>query len=162
MPRPSLASSLASGAVPELGCVGLPSDAGLPVLATHVQDWRDEVIYQVIVDRFADGDLNNDFSIQPGALARYQGGDWLGLEQNLGYIQSLGATTVWISPVVKNVFTNADVDGYHGYWAQDLTQLEPILRGPRLAPLHGHGGARARDEGRPRHRLQPHGAALLL
>ncbi len=118
---------LASGAVPELGCVGLPSDAGLPVLATHVQDWRDEVIYQVIVDRFADGDLNNDFSIQPGALARYQGGDWLGLEQNLGYIQSLGATTVWISPVVKNVFTNADVDGYHGYWAQDLTQVNPYF-----------------------------------
>ena len=27
---------------------------------THVDDWRDEVIYQVLVDRFADGDINND------------------------------------------------------------------------------------------------------
>jgi alpha-amylase len=118
---------LASGAVPELGCVGIGEQGEQPVLATHVQDWRDEVIYQVIVDRFADGDPNNDFSIQPGALARYQGGDWLGLEQHLGYIQSLGATTLWISPVVKNVFTNAGVDGYHGYWAQDLTQPNPYF-----------------------------------
>jgi len=111
-----VASVLAvSGAVPELGCVGVPAYAAQPVLATHVQDWRDEVIYQVLVDRFADGDVNNDFSVQPGALARYQGGDWLGLEQHLDYIQSLGATAIWISPVVKNVDTNADVDGYHGY-----------------------------------------------
>jgi len=121
------ATFLASGAVPELGCVGLPAPSEQPVLATHVQDWRDEVIYQVIVDRFADGDPNNDFSVQPGALARYQGGDWLGLQQNLGYIQTLGATTIWISPVVKNVYTNADVDGYHGYWAQDLTQVNPYF-----------------------------------
>ena len=124
----SIASILiGTGAVPELGCVGVPSDGQQPVLATHVQDWRDEVIYQVIVDRFADGDVNNDFSVQPGALARYQGGDWLGLEQNLGYIQTLGATTIWISPVVKNVSTNADVDGYHGYWAQDLTKPNPYF-----------------------------------
>ncbi len=118
---------LASGALPGLACVGVPASAAAPVLATHVQDWRDEVIYQVLVDRFADGDVNNDFSVQPGALARYQGGDWLGLEQHLGYIQTLGATAIWISPVVKNVDTNADVDGYHGYWAQDLTQPNPYF-----------------------------------
>lgn len=117
----------ATGAFPELGCVGIPDDGEQPVLATHVQDWRDEVIYQVLTDRFADGDVNNDYSIQPGALARYQGGDWLGIEQNLDYIQTLGVTTIWISPVVKNVFTNADVDGYHGYWAQDLTQPNPYF-----------------------------------
>jgi alpha-amylase len=118
---------LGTGAVPELGCVGVPSDSQQPVLATHVQDWRDEVIYQALTDRFADGDVNNDYAVQPGALARYQGGDWLGLEQHLDYIQSLGATAVWISPVVKNVATNADVDGYHGYWAQDLTQPNPYF-----------------------------------
>jgi glycosidase len=116
---------LATGAVP--GCVGVPTDGQPPVLATHVQDWRDEVIYQVIVDRFADGDVNNDYSIEPGALARYQGGDWLGLQQHLDYLQTLGITTIWISPVVKNVYTNAGVDGYHGYWAQDLTQPNPFF-----------------------------------
>ncbi len=96
-----------------------------PVLGTHVTDWRDEVIYQVLVDRFADGDTSNDTDIHPGVLARFQGGDWLGLQQHLDYIQALGVTTLWISPVVKNVETDAGVDGYHGYWAQDLTQPNP-------------------------------------
>jgi glycosidase len=34
-------------------------------------------------------------------------------------------TTLWISPIVRNVETDADVDAYHGYWAQDLTELNP-------------------------------------
>ncbi len=106
-------------------CADIPDKGRQPVLATHVEDWRDEVIYQVLVDRFADGDLNNNFAVQPGALARFQGGDWRGLEQHLDYLQELGVTTVWISPIVKNVETDADVDGYHGYWAQDLDQLNP-------------------------------------
>lgn len=107
------------------GCVTIPDEGKQPALATHVQDWRDEVIYQVLVDRFADGDINNDFAVQPGALARYQGGDWKGLEDHLDYLQKAGVTTMWISPIVKNVETDADVDAYHGYWAQDLTQLNP-------------------------------------
>jgi glycosidase len=94
-------------------------------LGTRVQDWRDEVIYQVLVDRFADGSVNNNFQVRPGALARYQGGDWQGMIEHLDYIEKLGVTTLWISPVVKNVETDADVDGYHGYWAQDLTQTNP-------------------------------------
>ena len=34
-------------------------------------------------------------------------------------------TALWISPVVKNVETDAGVDGYHGYWAQDFTAPNP-------------------------------------
>jgi glycosidase len=110
---------------PEVGCVSVGEEGKPPVLATHVQDWRDEVIYQVLVDRFADGDVNNDFRVREGYLARYQGGDWRGLMEHLDYVQALGVTTLWISPVVKNVETDADVDAYHGYWAQDLTQVNP-------------------------------------
>src|SRR5262245_16812176 len=106
-------------------CVTVPDDGQQPVIATHVNDWRDEVIYQVLVDRFANGDLNNDYLVRPGALARFQGGDWRGLTDHLDYIKELGVTTLWISPIVKNVETDADVDSYHGYWAQDLTKLNP-------------------------------------
>lgn len=106
-------------------CADIPDKGRQPALATHIDDWRDEVIYQVLVDRFADGDVNNDWGVQPGALARFQGGDWRGLEQHLDYFKELGVTTLWISPVVKNVETDADVDSYHGYWAQDLGQLNP-------------------------------------
>jgi alpha-amylase len=109
--------------LPETGCVQVPEDGEQPALATHVQDWRDEVIYQVIVDRFNDGDVNNDFNVESGDLNQYQGGDWKGIEDNLGYLQTLGVTTLWISPIIQNVDSDADIAGYHGYWQQDLTKL---------------------------------------
>src|SRR4051812_38179939 len=141
-------SAMASGLLALLSllpsCVSVPKNGEQPVLATHVQDWRDEVIYQVLVDRFADGDVNNDYKVQPGALARYQGGDWKGIEDHLDYFTSLGVTTLWISPVVKNVETDADVDAYHGYWAQDLTQVNPHFGD--LAALRSMV-ARAHDRG---------------
>ena len=65
----SLAIACVASLAPETGCVQVPTDGQQPVLATHVQDWRDEVIYQVIVDRFFDGDVNNDFNVEPGSLA---------------------------------------------------------------------------------------------
>lgn len=106
-------------------CVQIPDEGKQPVLATHVDDWRDEVIYQVLTDRFADGDVNNNFLVRKGFLARYQGGDLKGMREHLDYIKDMGVTTLWISPVVRNVETDADVDAYHGYWAQDLTQSNP-------------------------------------
>jgi alpha-amylase len=111
--------------VPETGCVTVPEEGKKPALANHVADWRDEVIYQVLVDRFANGDVNNDFLVQPGALARYQGGDWKGLIDHLDYFEALGVTSLWISPVVRNIETDADVDAYHGYWQQDLYDVNP-------------------------------------
>ena len=122
-----LVALIAAGACafPEMGCVSVPEEGRQPVLGTHVQDWRNEVIYQVLVDRFANGDPNNDYLVREGHLARYQGGDWRGMIEHLDYLEELGVTTLWISPVVKNVETDADVDAYHGYWAQDLTQTNP-------------------------------------
>jgi glycosidase len=117
-----VAVASASGAA---SCVDIPESGQKPVLATHVDDWRDEVLYQALVDRFANGDVNNDFRVKPGKLARYQGGDWKGMTDHLDYLEALGITTVWISPIVKNVETDADVDAYHGYWAQDLTEVNP-------------------------------------
>lgn len=96
-------------------------------LSTHVDDWRDEIIYQVLVDRFANGDAGNDFDVRFDDLARYQGGDWQGLIDRMGYLEELGVTTLWISPVVRNVNTDANVDGYHGYWAQDWTDTNPYF-----------------------------------
>lgn len=120
----AIAAAPFAGAVSS-ACVSIPTDAKSSGMKTWVDDWRDEVIYQVLVDRFANGDVNNDSMVRPGALARYQGGDWKGIQDHLDYIEALGVTTLWISPVVRNVETDADVDAYHGYWAQDLTQPNP-------------------------------------
>ncbi|MBI5537628.1 MAG: alpha-amylase [Deltaproteobacteria bacterium] len=90
-----------------------------------VQDWRDEMIYQILTDRFANGDTSNDWGLHPGDPARYHGGDWKGIEDHLDYVEALGVTTIWISPIVKNVDSDASIDGYHGYWTQDFTALNP-------------------------------------
>lgn len=107
------------------GCMDFKSVEGDQPISTHVSDWRDQVIYQIMVDRFDDGDRGNDYRVDRTAPARYHGGDWLGVEDHLGYLSHLGVTALWISPIVKNVETDAGVDGYHGYWAQDFTRLNP-------------------------------------
>ena len=109
------------------GCAEPP--LGRPALETHVEDWRDEIIYQVVVDRFDNGDTSNDalegLGTDPLDLRRHQGGDWAGLRRRLGYIRELGATAIWISPIVRNVDRAGPEDGYHGYWASDFTELNP-------------------------------------
>jgi alpha-amylase len=86
----------------------------------QVDDWRDEIIYQIFVDRFANGDVNNDFNVDRNAPGSYHGGDWQGIIDHLDYIQALGVTALWISPVVKNLESDAGFGGYHGYWTQDF------------------------------------------
>ena len=105
------------------GCMEFDGFEDPPELTTEVDDWRDEVIYQVMVDRFENGDRGNDYNVRRHDPARYHGGDWRGLQDRLPYLQELGVTSLWISPVVKNVETDAGVDGYHGYWAQDFTAV---------------------------------------
>ncbi|MFB6265173.1 MAG: alpha-amylase family glycosyl hydrolase [Bradymonadaceae bacterium] len=91
----------------------------------HVDDWRDEIIYQIVVDRFANGDPNNDYGVNPHAQAGWHGGDWQGIIDRLDYLKELGVTAIWISPVVENVERDAGVAGYHGYWAQDFLSPNP-------------------------------------
>ena len=99
-----------------------------PPVATHVDDWRDEIIYQVVVDRFADGDPARDRAlgvVPADDLARWQGGDWRGLRDRLDALAALGVTTLWISPITAGIERGVEQDGYHGYWPRDFTTLEP-------------------------------------
>jgi glycosidase len=102
-----------------------PGGDGYTRLSTNVDDWRDEVIYQLFTDRFADGDSSNNWTVDPSALAKYQGGDWQGIIDKMDYLKTLGVTTLWISPSVKNVEEDAGVHGYHGYWTQDFLHTNP-------------------------------------
>ena len=86
---------------------------------------RDDVIYLIMPDRFADGDPSNDQPPQStGTYDRknpmsYHGGDLRGIRQHLGYLHDLGITTLWLTPVWKN--TDSD---YHGYHVVDLYALD--------------------------------------
>ncbi len=112
---------LVGGCAPSSSAIG----SDWKTTAQPIDDWRDEVIYQVLTDRFADGDESNDYNIQPGELGRYQGGDWQGLIDHLDYFKALGVTTLWISPVVRNLESDSGFDGYHGYWQQDMSRENP-------------------------------------
>lgn len=122
MPRLRTLVSLASLAI--AACNG-----ETPAIATHVDDWRDQVIYQIVVDRFDDGDPTNDAAdgaeLVPGDLARFQGGDWRGVIDHLDYLQRLGVTALWISPPYRNIPRTEMEDGYHGYWPADFTEANP-------------------------------------
>ena len=99
--------------------------AGEIELKTNVSDWHEEVIYPLLVERCANGDAGNDFNVDLSAPGKWHGGDWKGVEDHLDYLSDLGVTTLWISPVVKNVDTDAGFDGYHGYWTQDFSSPNP-------------------------------------
>jgi len=110
-----------------LACVDPTPYAEDPPVVNLVDDWRDEVVYQLLVDRFANGDLNNDYNVthDPTDLARYMGGDYRGIIDQVEYLEALGVTTVWISPVVVNVEEDAGSASYHGYWTQDFANVNP-------------------------------------
>lgn len=102
---------------------------------------EDEVIYFVMPDRFENGDPSNDrgglsgdrlaTGFDPTDKGFYHGGDLKGLTSRLGYIQGLGVTAIWVTPVM----TNKPVQGspghesaaYHGYWITDFTHVDPHL-----------------------------------
>ncbi|WP_432460656.1 alpha-amylase family glycosyl hydrolase [Agarivorans sp. QJM3NY_25] len=101
---------------------------------------EDEVVYFVLPDRFYNGDQDNDLgglegtiyqhSFNPSDTGYYHGGDLKGLQQKLDYIQQLGITAIWMSPVLKNLPLQVGPDGtesaaYHGYWTIDFTQIDP-------------------------------------
>ena len=98
--------------------------------APIARPWSDEILYFVLVDRFADGDKSNDANADPAGKGTFHGGDLRGLTAHLDEIASLGATAIWINPLVKNIDGHVDGVGfpdwgYHGYWADDFTRLDP-------------------------------------
>ena len=65
-----------------------------------------DVVYQIITDRFYDGDTSNnvpagfDATLYDGTgqdLKLYQGGDWAGIIEKIPYLKGMGVTAVWIS-----------------------------------------------------------------
>lgn len=134
---------------PFLGALALTiALASFPAIAsTNAKtDYRarlpeDEVIYFVMPDRFENGDPSNDrgglsgdrlaTGFDPSDKGFYHGGDLKGLTARLGYIQGLGATAVWVTPIFKNKAVQGppghESAAYHGYWITDFTNVDPHL-----------------------------------
>lgn len=97
----------------------------------------DDIFYFVLPDRFANGDQTNDEGsttvlesnggFNPRDKGYYHGGDLAGLTGKLDYLQAMGVTAVWLTPVLRNQAVQGDSSGYHGYWILDFTQIDPHL-----------------------------------
>jgi glycosidase len=81
-----------------------------------------DVMYLIMTDRFADGDpSNNKPGYAPDEPRGWHGGDFRGIDQHLEYLQQLGVTTVWLTPILSN---GNMPESYHGYAAVDLYAVD--------------------------------------
>ncbi len=133
--------------------------------------WEDQVLYFLMLDRFSDGQemgyRDNDGLVVAGgttplfrpadagnairtdedarrwreAGARWVGGTLKGLQSKIGYLERLGVTAIWISPLFKQV---AFQETYHGYGVQNLIDVDPHFGTPEdlrelVEVAHAHG-----------------------
>ncbi len=88
-----------------------------------------DVIYLITPDRFANGDPANDVvagmkekAIDRKAESGRHGGDIQGIIDHLDYIQEMGFTAIWPSPLLENNMVRAS---YHGYSITDHYKVDP-------------------------------------
>jgi glycosidase len=109
------------------------------------QDWRDEVLYFLLPDRFSDGreaqrlplDRGNLWAARPApantpiwrwdrwarsGADRWQGGTLQGIATKLDYLATLNVTAVWVGPIFKQ---RGHLNTYHGYSIQDFLDVDP-------------------------------------
>jgi glycosidase len=133
--------------------------------------WEDQVLYFLMLDRFSDGkerdykgndgqpvtsgmtplfqpadegnaiQTANDAARWQEAGAHWVGGNLKGLATKIGYLQRLGVTALWISPIFRQVSYQ---DTYHGYGIQNYIDVDPHF-GTRqdlknlVSTAHQHG-----------------------
>lgn len=114
--------------------------------------WEDQVLYFMMLDRFSNNKEknymdNNGKIVTSGSTPLFQPGDqgnaikteaaakawqdagatWIGgtlkgLTSKLGYLQRLGITAIWVSPIFKQVSFETS---YHGYGIQNFLEVDP-------------------------------------
>ncbi|GAA4320400.1 glycoside hydrolase family 13 protein [Christiangramia aestuarii] len=88
-----------------------------------------DAIYLITPDRFANGDTSNDIdeSLNEKTINREDhyarhGGDIKGIIDHLDYIDEMGFTAIWSSPLLINDMKN---QSYHGYAMTDFYRVDP-------------------------------------
>lgn len=91
----------------------------------------EDVIYLMVTDRFAKGNnsLNKGLKFDRNNSDAWHGGNINGVRENLNYLQKLGITALWLTPIFKNddeimtVGTN-EYASYHGYAITDFYNVD--------------------------------------
>jgi len=100
-------------------------------------DWRDQVFYFLLPDRFSNGQESVANFFDPKhpekfkttdkrrwmeGGKKFQGGTLKGIKSKLGYLKDLGITALWLGPIWKQ---RADLETYHGYGIQNYLDVDP-------------------------------------
>ncbi len=91
-----------------------------------IPSWvSDAIFYQILPDRFANGDPSNDPpNVQPWGseptLWGYQGGDLRGILQRFDYLLDLGVNALYLNPIFQST-------AYHRYHVTDYYKIDPRL-----------------------------------
>lgn len=98
----------------------------------HTPDWvKHAVFYQIFPDRFASGQLTSPFNLAPmlfeewgsvPTLQGYKGGNLWGVIEKLDYLQDLGITAIYFTPIFQSTCN-------HRYHTHDYYQIDPLLGG---------------------------------
>jgi len=141
----------------------LSPDTSLELYGT-THEFAEENIYFVVTDRFVNGNTGNDHRDQGRESGRptwelrmagsggqyanigYMGGDFEGIYNNADYIQEMGFTSLWITPIVDNpdesfiggrpcsygagIGSDGGKTGYHGYWGVNFYTVDEHLESP--------------------------------
>src|SRR5690625_2668996 len=91
----------------------------LSIHAESSQSLADEIIYDILVDRFNNGNQAPSDQVDIDDPLTYNGGDIKGVTMQLDYLQQQGFTTISLSPIMENAKR-----GYHGYWIEDFYSIE--------------------------------------
>jgi alpha-amylase len=89
------------------------------------RDWREEVIYFLLTDRFHDGVARASVSGAQRSAGfatpnTFYGGTLRGITSHLDYIAGLGCSAVWLAPVFEN-----NAGAYHGYDINNYLGVDP-------------------------------------
>ena len=86
-----------------------------------------DAIYLVMPDRFANGDPSNDSTDDTAEKANRElnggrhGGDIQGIIDHLDYVEDLGTTAIWSTPLLED---NDQAYSYHTYAQSDLYKID--------------------------------------
>ena len=87
-----------------------------------------DLIYLIMPDRFANGNPNNDSTqntvekANRNVLGGRHGGDIQGIIDHLDYLDELGVTAIWSTPLLED---NEPVYSYHTYAQSDYYEIDP-------------------------------------
>lgn len=118
----------------------IPLEGNKPVVSTSQltrADKNSQIMYFLMVDRFNNGNSNNDKKVDDPEIlpeANYYGGDLAGVTQKIkdGYFTALGINTIWLSPITQNPLgawglypePRTKFSGYHGYWPISSSKVD--------------------------------------